>query len=98
MSEANYGVFKMEKQKLILIRNILFKTFLVSIVFAVILFVLTFVFWNKWCFITNLIFHISESQLGEMVINFFSIIRFYVIFILLSPAIALHLTVKALKE
>ena len=87
----------MEKEKLILIRNFLFKTFIVGLIFALVVFVLTFIFWDKWSLVVYSKFGLSPKELAELFVNSLLYTRFYLIFVVLVPAIALHWLVKSPK-
>ena len=84
----------MEKQKLILIRDFFLKTFIVSLVFAILLFVMTTIFWDKWSGFIYTKFQVSEKELGQLVVNSFLHLRLYLLFVILTPAIALHWLIK----
>ncbi len=87
----------METQKLIFIRDFLFKTFLISLLFAILLFVMTVSFWDFAKYIVFSRFQIDEKELGKMVIDSFIHLRLFLIFGLLVPAISLHWAIKAKK-
>lgn len=84
-----------EKQKLILIRDFLFKTFVVSFIFALLLFLITKFFWNNWSSLVYSTFQVSPSELGTLVVNSFLYLRLYLVFVLLVPAISLHWLIKS---
>ncbi|MBI3591423.1 MAG: hypothetical protein HY094_08635 [Candidatus Melainabacteria bacterium] len=88
----------MEKQNLILFRNIFLKTFVVGLLFAIFLFVMTATFWDFLCSIAFSKFHISEENLGKIILGSFVNLRFYLIFVLLTPGIALHWVIKSTKN
>ncbi len=84
----------METKKLIFIRDFLFKTFLISLLLAILLFVMTI---NVWDFAKSIIlsrFSVSEVELGKLMINSFIHLRLFLMFILLAPAISLHWIIK----
>ena len=87
----------MEKQKLILIRDFLLKTFIVSLAFAILLFVMTATFWDKWSSFVYMKFQVPKQELGELVVNSFLHLRLYLIFVILTPGIAIHWLVKSKK-
>ena len=88
----------MQKQNLILLRDFLFKMFIVSVIFAILLFIGTTLFWNIWASIIYTKFQVGEKELGELVVKFFINLRFFLIFLILTPAISLHWTIKSLKD
>ena len=87
----------MEKQKLILIRDFLLKTFVVGFGFAILLFVMTVVFWDKWSSFLYAKFLVPKDELGELVVDSFLHLRLYLVFVLLVPGIAMHWLVKSKK-
>ena len=80
----------MEKKKLIFLKSFLFKTFIVGILFAILLFFGTATFWDKWSSFLYMRFHVNEEELGKLVINSFLYLRFFLVFLILVPAISLH--------
>ncbi len=87
----------MEKQKLILIRDFLFKTFIVSLGFAILLFVMTTIFWDKWSGFIFAKFLVPKDKLGELVVDSFLHLRLYLLFVILTPGIAMHWLIKTKK-
>ena len=88
----------MEKQNLILFRNIFLKTFIVGILFAIFLFVMTATFWDFFSPIALSKFHVNQEELGKIVLRSFINLRFYLIFVLLVPGIGLHWVIKSMKN
>ena len=82
-----------------LIRDILLRTFLVSLIIAL-LFVGVYYggrrYWDS--LLVGRFALIDQGSLNAIVVGFFALIRFYLIFILLAPALALHWTLKRLKH
>ncbi|OGI19835.1 MAG: hypothetical protein A3B68_08485 [Candidatus Melainabacteria bacterium RIFCSPHIGHO2_02_FULL_34_12] len=85
----------MEKQTLILIRDFLFKSFIVGILFAILLFVMTTTFWDYASSIIYSKFTVNQKELGELVVDSFIHLRLFLIFIFLVPAISLHWVIKS---
>ena len=88
----------MEIQKIIFVRNFLFRTFLIGLAFAIFYFIATIAFWNSsiisWI---ESKFKVSEAEIGVLTLSFFSLIRFTLAFIILAPCIALHWMIKKKK-
>lgn len=82
---------------MILIRDFLFKTFIVGILFAIVLFILTTTFWNIWSSLIFSKFQVTPKELGTLVVNSFLCLRFYLVFIILVPGISLHWLIKTKK-
>src|SRR5271165_2725007 len=70
-----------------IIRDILFRLFLISLIMG---------YWDR--LIVDRLGLIDEKSLNVVVMEFFVLIRFYLVFILLAPALALHWTLKRLKH
>ena len=87
----------MKTDDLILIKTFLFKTFLTGLFFAVLIFTLTFIFWDRWSLIVISKFQVAPKDLGELFVNSMLFTRFYLIFVILAPAIALHCITKNKK-
>ena len=87
----------MEKQKLILIRDFFLKTFIVGLGFAILLFVMTAVFWGKWSDFLYTRFQVPKKELGVLVVDSFLHLRLYLIFVILVPGIAMHWLIKSKK-
>ena len=77
-----------------LLRNVFVRTAVISLLFSYALALVTFVFWNTWISITAQLFHTTAEALGPQLVTFFVIIKFYILFVLVAPAAALHWTVK----
>ena len=58
---------------------------------------LTKIFWDFGSGLAYASFHVSEEELGKITICWFLQLRFFIIFILLTPALALHWTIKTMK-
>ncbi len=78
-----------------LLRNILLRSFAVGVVFALVMLVATLAAWPVWTGLAMSWFHADQAQLSAVVLAFFTAIRFYFLFILLAPALALHWTLRS---
>jgi hypothetical protein len=82
-----------------IIRDILFRLFLISLIMGL-LFAGVYYggrgYWDR--LIVDRLGLIDEKSLNVVVMEFFVLIRFYLVFILLAPASALHWTLKRLKH
>jgi len=87
----------MDKQSLILIRSFLLKTFVVGLVFTLLLFFGTVKFWEPWSTMVYSRFQVTPKELGAMVVKSFLCLRAFLIFGLLVPAISLHWVIKTKK-
>jgi hypothetical protein len=66
----------------------------VSFVFNLLMALATFALWDTWAGLIAQWFHTNREILGPLMVYFFSAVKFYIIFILLTPALALHWTIK----
>jgi hypothetical protein len=73
-----------------LVRNILLRCFAVGVVFALLMLIAMLAAWPVWTDLAMRWFHADAAQLGTVVLQFFTAIRFYFVFVLLAPALALH--------
>ena len=82
-----------------IIRDILFRLFLISLIMGL-LFAGVYYggrgYWDR--LIVDRLGLIDEKSLNVVVMEFFVLIRFYLVFILLAPALAFHWTLKRLKH
>jgi hypothetical protein len=78
-----------------LTRNILLRS--AALCYAVL--ILSALIWlpfsETWTSMTSSWYHISPERVNSLVINFLSVAKFYGIFILLVPGLALHWTLKS---
>lgn len=84
----------MTKQNLILIRNLLFRIFIVGLLFALLLFFGTTTFWDKWSSMVYTKVEVTPKELGALFVSSMLYTRFYLIFVILVPGIALHWLIK----
>jgi len=84
----------MEREKIIFLRNLFLRMFVVGIVIALLLFGATLAFWNTAAGWVTHLFSVDEKTLGRIVLTFFTNVRIVVLFFFLVPAIALHWTAK----
>jgi hypothetical protein len=78
-----------------LFRNLLLRCFAIGVVFALLTLIATLLAWPVWTGLATRWFHVDEAQLGNVVLAFFTGIRFYFLFVLLAPALALHWTLRS---
>jgi hypothetical protein len=77
-----------------LIRNILLRTFVIGLAIALILGVVTMTGWMTWMGLASEWFHTDAATLTPIILGFFVQIRFFLLFIVLAPALAIHWTLK----
>ena len=80
----------MEADRIIFFRNFLFRTFLIGVLFAIFLGVMTLVFWDLMTSLSERFFKIDEKELGEIMLTFFLQVRIILLFLFLAPTLALH--------
>lgn len=84
----------MEVNKIIFFRNFLFRTFIIGVLFAIFLGVMTLTFWDSLVSLSQQFFKMDEKELGELMLNFFMHVRLILLFLFLAPTLALHWMVK----
>ncbi len=77
-----------------LTRNLLLRALAVTFVLNLLMALATFALWSTWTGLTSQWFHTPPESLGPLMVSFFATVKFYAIFVLLAPAIALHWTLK----
>ena len=75
----------MEREKIIFLRNLFLRMFVVGIVIALLLFGATLVFWNVAAGWVMHLFSVDEKTLGRIVLTFFTNVRIVVLFFFLNP-------------
>jgi hypothetical protein len=84
----------MSYETLRLIRNLLLRGFMIGIAITLILAAVTLCFWDTWMPLATTLFHADAATLTPIVLKFFVNIRFFLLYIVLMPALALHWTLK----
>jgi hypothetical protein len=80
------------------LRNVLLRWVALGIVLALLLGLATFGAWDWWIGMALILFHLDEATLARIVLDFFSDVRFLLLFLLLAPALSLHWTIRNLKK
>lgn len=81
-------------ESLRLLRNILYRAAAVSYAILILSALIWLPFSETWTGLTCNWYHITPERVHNSVIDFLSVAKFYTIFLLLVPALALHWTVK----
>lgn len=84
----------MNHDTLRLTRNILLRSFLIGLVITIVLSVLAIVGWQNGVHMAGQWFQMEPAALAPLIIQFFLDIRFFLLFILLTPALAIHWTLR----
>ncbi len=88
----------MSSDLLPLIRNILLRTFAITYGLTILMALATFGLWDTWTALITQWFHTTPAALSSLMLTFFTAVKFYAIFILLAPALALHWTIKVRRR
>lgn len=80
------------------VRNLLLKVFLVSLIFAWLMAAATVGLWDYWSSIMSQMLRTPHEALGPMISNWFALIKFYMVFLLLAPALGLHWEIKSREK
>lgn len=84
----------MNLDSLKLIRNVLLRTALIGWILAWFLAAITIGLWDTWAGFTSQWFRTPTAEMGPLIANWFAMIKFYLIFVLLAPALGLHWEIK----
>jgi hypothetical protein len=85
----------METDKMIFLRGFLFKTFLVGVLFAIIVALLTFAMRGVFMPLAINVFRVEEAEVNELIFAFFLNVRLILLFFFLAPALALHWMIRS---
>jgi hypothetical protein len=77
-----------------LLRNIFLRSCAVGVGIGFISWIITLVWWNCWVGLATSICHTDEATLTQLTLRFFADMKFYLIFLLLTPGLAMHWTLK----
>lgn len=79
-------------------RNLLFRTLVVIFFLNVLMYSATMALWDTWTGLVSAWFHVPAEGLGATMLDFFTAVKFFAIYILLAPALALHWSIKAQQK
>jgi hypothetical protein len=77
-----------------LLRNILLRSFVVGYVIILLSAVVTLMGWSTWMVMITQLYHTNEAAIVPLVLAFFTAVKFFLVFALLTPGLALHWTLK----
>ncbi|MEZ4575005.1 MAG: hypothetical protein R2857_08835 [Vampirovibrionales bacterium] len=75
-------------------RNLFLRAFLVGVGLTVLLAIAIFLPWDAWMPYATSMTRLTEAQLAPKITQLFLDIRYYLLFIVLTPGLALHWTLK----
>jgi len=81
-----------------LTRNILLRSFVIAVIITLILGSITFLCWQIWMPIAIKWLHTDAETLTLVVLEFFTCVRFFLLYMLLTPALALHWTYRCERK
>jgi hypothetical protein len=82
----------MEREKIIFLRNLFLRAFVVGVAFALFYWLVTLALWQVYAPWLMERFKLDEKALGQLTLNFFANVRIVIVFFFLVPALALHWT------
>jgi uncharacterized BrkB/YihY/UPF0761 family membrane protein len=85
----------MTLETLRLIRNVLLRSFAIGVVIALLMAIGFVVARPIWTGLVISWFHTDEAGLSTLVLRLFTEIRFYLVFVLLVPGLAIHWTIRS---
>lgn len=84
----------MGREKIIFLRNLFLRAFVIGVVFALFYWLVTLALWDAYAPWVMERFKLDEKELGALTLNFFANVRIVIVFFFLVPALALHWTSK----
>lgn len=88
----------MTYENLRLLRNMLYRTLAVGCFIVLFLAGMTFGSWETFMTMASSLFHADPTTLTPVILKFFMTVRFFLLFIILTPALAIHWTLKKEKN
>ncbi len=82
-------------ESLRLVRNIFVRIFVIGAGFGVLFAIATLAGWNLWMPLAARLFHTDAATVTLVILQFFTGLRFFLWFCVLTPALAIHWTLKA---
>lgn len=79
-------------------RNLLFKSAAICFLLTLFMSLATIGLWDTWTEFTSSWYHTKKEDLGPIIVSFFAWIKFYMLFVLLAPALAIHWTIKSANK
>jgi hypothetical protein len=84
----------MEREKIIFLRNLFLRAFVVGVLFAFFYWIATLGLWRAYAPWIVERFNLDDKELGALTLNFFATVRIVIVFFFLVPALALHWSAK----
>lgn len=84
-------------ETLIIIRNILLRTVIISIIYVFIIFICYLSMQNFMISMIDQVYKINAEQSHILIVHFIALIKFFILFVLLFPALAIHWTIKKIE-
>ena len=84
----------MNLESLRLLRNILLRSVVIGAIFTLGMQAVTIMGWDLWSGLAVTQFRADPVQFANLVLSFFIAIKFFLLFILLTPGLAIHWTIK----
>jgi hypothetical protein len=85
----------MALETLRLIRNVLLRWFVIGVVIALVQFIATLTAWSFWVPLASAWWHTDEQHLSTLALIYFTVLRFFLVFMLLIPGLAIHWTIRS---
>jgi hypothetical protein len=78
-----------------LIRNILFRSLAIGVVMVLLMYIATVAGWQLWTTLVAQLFRTDEAHLIAAVLGLFTAVKFYFVFVLLVPGLAIQWTIRS---
>lgn len=77
-----------------LIRDVLLRTFVIGVIIALLQAVATVAAWGFWTSLVTAWWHTDAQYLSKVAVGYFTAARFFLVFAVLVPGLALHWTLR----
>jgi len=77
------------------VRDVLFRSLAISIVVVILMYLAMLAGWPLWTTLVAQVFRSDEAHLAAAGLGLFTAIKFYVVFVLLVPGLAIQWTIRS---
>ena len=85
-------------ETLSLVRNVLLRWFAIGVVVALLQFIATLAAWSFWTSLASAWWHTDEQHLSTVALVYFTVLLFFLVFLLLIPGLAIHWTIVSERK
>lgn len=92
---ASAGRRNIVLETLRLLRNVLLRWFVIGIVVGLLQLIAMLTAWSFWVSLASAWWHTDEQHLSTVALTYFTVLRFFLVFMLLIPGLAIHWTIRS---